>query len=275
MIAKRIVGAGRMRAGIAILGLIGLAVVACGGDTESATEVFAFEAIAADGPTIEPDPSGGFVTLTVTTNIDAVCAVAYGQTEDLGSLATDQDMGAAGHSDHEVVLGGLEPDTEYFYRLQGVGVDGRLYRSELLTFRTPPAAEVSPGRNLAPEADVTDVSSEFSEAFAAENAIDGDPSTEWSTRGDGDNAYIVLDLGRHFEVVAVGFHTRTMSDGTATTATFTVTVDNEETYGPYPVGRSEVTFAGQILRFDVEESTGGNTGATEIEIVAAPMNDSK
>src|SRR5690606_38046792 len=111
MIAKRIVGAGRMRAGIAILGLIGLAVVACGGDTESATEVFAFEAIAADGPTIEPDPSGGFVTLTVTTNIDAVCAVAYGQTEDLGSLATDQDMGAAGHSDHEVVLGGLEPDT--------------------------------------------------------------------------------------------------------------------------------------------------------------------
>ena len=49
----------------------------------------------------------------------------------------------------------------------------------------------------------------------------------------------------------------------------TVTVDNEDTYGPYPVGRSEVTFTGRILRFDVEESTGGNTGATEIEVFAA------
>ena len=105
---------------------------------------------------------------------------------------------------------------------------------------------------------------------AADNAIDGDPSTEWSTQGDGDNAYIVLDLGRHVEVVAVGFHTRTMSDGTAVTATFTVTVDNDETYGPYPVGLSEVTFTGRILRFDVVESTGGYTGATEIEIFAAP-----
>jgi hypothetical protein len=259
-----------MRAKIAILGLIGLAVVACGGDAESTSDVFAFDEIAAEGPTIEPDPSGRFVTLRVTTNIDAVCAVAYGPTQDLGSLATDQDMGAGGHSDHEVVLGGLAPDTEYFYRLQGVGVDGRLYRSDLLTFRTPPQAAVSPGRNVALEADVADVSSEFSEAFAAENAIDGDPSTEWSTRGDGDDAYLVLDVGRDVEVVAVGFHTRTMSDGTATTATFTVTVDNEETYGPYPVGRSEVTFTGRILRFDVQESTGGNTGATEIEIFTAP-----
>lgn len=269
MAAGRNEGARRMRARIAILGLIGLAVVACGGDTDSAAEIFAFQEIAADGPNIEPDPSGRFVTLQVTTNMDAVCAVAFGETEDLGSLATDQDMGAAGHSDHKVVLGGLEPDTEYFYRLQGVGVDGRLYRSDLLTFRTP-AASAEPVRNVALDADVIDVSSEFSEAFAADNAMDGDPSTEWSTQGDGDNAYIVLDLGRDVEVVAVGFHTRTMSDGTAETATFTVTVDDEETYGPYPVGLSEVSFTGRILRFDVEESTGGNTGATEIEVFAAP-----
>jgi hypothetical protein len=259
-----------MRAKIAILGLIGVAVVACGGDDESTSDVFAFEEIAADGPTIEPDQSGRFVTLQVTTNIDAVCTVAYGETEDLGSLATDQDMGAGGHSDHEVVLGGLAPNTEYFYRLQGVGVDGRLYRSDLLTFRTPAASGAEPARNFALQADVTDVSSEFSETFAAEHAIDGDPSTEWSTQGDGDNAYIVLDLGRDVEVVAVGFHTRTMSDGTAETATFTVTVDNDETHGPYPVGLSEITFTGRILRFDVEESTGGNTGATEIEVFAAP-----
>jgi hypothetical protein len=83
MAAGRIVGARRMRAKIAILGLIGLAVVACGGDAESTSDVFAFDEIAAEGPTIEPDPSGRFVTLRVTTNIDAVCAVAYGPTQDL------------------------------------------------------------------------------------------------------------------------------------------------------------------------------------------------
>lgn len=50
-----------------------------------------------------------------------------------------------------------------------------------MQFTTPAAAVVdTPGPNVATEATVTDVSSEFSEGFAADNAIDGDPSTEWS-----------------------------------------------------------------------------------------------
>jgi phosphodiesterase/alkaline phosphatase D-like protein len=148
----------RMRFGIGIV-LIGITAAACGAEGESTSGVFAFDEIAAGDSTIEPDRSGAFATLRVATSIDAACAVAFGTTENLGSLATDQDMDAGGHSDHEVILGGLEPDTEYFCRLQGVGVDGRLYRSELLTFRTPPAAEGSPGRNVALGAEVTDVSS--------------------------------------------------------------------------------------------------------------------
>jgi hypothetical protein len=232
-------------------------------------EVQDFADIAAAGPTIEPHLSGTAATLRVTTTIDAVCAVAFGETESLGRLATDQEMGAAGHSEHEVLLGGLQPDTEYFYRLQGVGVDGQFYRSDLLSFRTPPASETLPGENVAVNADVVDVSSEFSTALSSANAVDGDLSAEWSSNGDGDNAYLVLDLGRQVEVVAVGLHTRTMSDGSATIQSFTVTVDGAETFGPFPVGRTELAFAGRVLRFDVEDSTGGNTGATEIEVFEA------
>ena len=248
-----------------LLVLLVVLAAACGNATDSSQEVVDFDQIAAEGPVIQPDPSGTVATLRVTTTIDAVCAVAFGETEALGRLATDQEMGAAGHSDHEVLLGGLRPETEYFYRLQGVGVDGRLYRSEMLTFSTPPASEALPGRNMAVDS-VAVASSEFSDAFGAANAIDGDPATEWSTRGDGDDAYLVIDLGEEVDVVAVGFHTRSMSDGTATTETFSITVDDSDTYGPFPVGRIDVAFTGRVIRFDVEDSTGGNTGAVEIEV---------
>lgn len=250
--------------------LVVMVLAACQGGPNSEDEVFNFADIAEAGPVIEPDPSGTSVILMVTTTIDAVCAVAFGESESLGRLATDQDMGSAGHSDHRVVLGGLTPDTEYSYRLQGVGVDGGLYRSEILTFRTPPPSEDLPDRNVAVDATVVEVSSEFSNAFAATNAIDGDPATEWSSAGDGDHAYLAIDLGREVDVVAVGFHTRTMTDGSATTDTFTITVDGADTFGPFPVGRVDVAFTGRVLRFDVEKSTGGNTGATEIEVFEAP-----
>lgn len=229
-------------------------------------EVLDFVRIAEAGPTIETSPSGISAVLRVTTTIDAVCAVAYGETEALGRLATDQEMGAGGHSDHEVLLTGLAPDTEHFYRLQGVGVDGRLYRSEILTFMTPPASEVLPGRNVAVDSEVVEVSSQFSEDFSGVNAVDGDPVTEWSTAGDGDDAYLVIDLGREVDVVAVGFHTRSMSDGSATAETFTVTVDDTATHGPFQAGRADVSFVGQVIRFEVGSSTGGNTGATEVEV---------
>ncbi len=161
------------------------------------------------------------------TTIDAVCAVAYGPTETLGSLSTDQDMGGGAHDDHRALMTALEPETAYFYRLQGVGADGRLYRSELMTFTTPPSTEAAaPGRNVAIDGTVVEPSSQFSDAFAASNAIDGDLGTEWSSRGDGDSAYLVVDLGRRVEVTGVGFRTREMSDGTAIANSFTVSIDS-------------------------------------------------
>lgn len=177
-------------------------------------------------------------------------------------------MDPEGHSEHRVVLSELDPDTEYQYRLQGVGSDGRLYRSEVFIFRTPAAAESGFGSNLALEATVADASSEFSDTFSAANAIDGDLGTEWSSRGDGDNAYITIDLGSETEVGAVVFRTREMSDGSAITRSFTVTVDDGEILGPFPVGIEPipVELKGTVLRFDVAESTGGNTGAVEIKV---------
>ena len=259
------------RQGISGLALLALALVgACQDPPARSDEVGDFSEIAEGAPTIEPSSDGTSAVLTVVTTIDAVCAVAYGDTDSLGRLATDQEMGVGGHSEHEAVLTGLSPDAEYFYRLQGVGADGRLYRSETLTFRTPPAPEASFEPNAAIGVDVIEVSSEFSADFGAANAIDGDPATEWSTSGEGDDAFLVLDLGREVEAVGVGFHTRSMSDGSAITESFTVTVDDTDTFGPFPVGRVEISFSGRIVRFDVDTSTGGNTGAVEVEVLERP-----
>jgi len=87
-----------------------------------------------------------------------------------------------------------------------------------------------------------------------------------------------------------------MSDGTAQTFRFTDTTDQGKTFGPFgrlrvgsfgrlragPFGRlragsfdlpdadhtytAPADFIAHRLRFDVEESSGGNTGAVEIEV---------
>jgi hypothetical protein len=253
---------------ITVILALALLTAACTSSDTTGTEVGDFSEIQSGEVSITPDASGTTATLTVATNIDAVCAVAYGPTEVLGSLSTDQDMGGGAHDDHQAIMTGLNPETTYQYRLQGVGIDGRLYSSDLMTFTTPPAAESgAPGPNVAVDGAVVDYSSQFSDAFAALNAIDGDLGTEWSSRGDGDDSY--LDLGQPVEIVGVGFHTREMSDGTAVANTFTVTIDGD-THGPFPAGpglaMGDVSAVGQVIRFDVDTSTGGNTGAIEVEI---------
>ena len=246
---------------------LGLALASCS-STEAEDEIRDFSEIADLDPVIEFDPSGTAATLRVATSVDAVCAVAYGIDGPFGSIATDQDMGAGGgHSDHRAVMTGLLPDTEYQYRLQGVAADGLIYRSEVMIFTTPEAELGAVGDNVAIGASVTDVSSEFSANFAAVNAVDGDLTTEWSSRGDGDDAFITIDLGDAVEVTTVGFRTRSMSDGSATTETFTVEVDGT-LYGPFPAGPtpSQVSFTGRILTFGIDSSSGGNTGAVEVEV---------
>jgi hypothetical protein len=132
----------------------------------------------------------------------------------------------------------------------------------------------SPGENVALGATVVDVSSEFSGDFRAAAAIDGNLGTEWSSAGDGDDTSITLDLGRVVSVVGVALRSRSMSDGSSVVESFTVTVDDGQTYGPFEAGTegavAPVEFTGQVLRIDADRTSGGNTGAAEIEVYAAP-----
>lgn len=224
-----------------------------------------FADIAAGEPRIELDPSGTAATLSVTTTVPAACSVVFGTDETFGAIATDTDMAGGAHTDHRPLLSPLQPGTTYLYRLQGTTSDGTLHVSRVLSFRTPDAPAT--GADLARGATIADVSSEYGAGWEATRAIDGDLATEWSSRGDGDDAFIVLDLGAARQIGSVGWDTRSMADGTAVTETFTLTADGVE-IGTFPAGPvlSAVDLTAQVLRFDVASSTGGNTGAREIVV---------
>ena len=155
-----------------------------------------FSAIQVGGIAVVSAPDGRTATLHVHTSIKAICAVAYGTTAAYGHLATDRAMDPSGHQNHAAFLTGLTPHTRYFYRLQGVGIDGRLYRSPVYSFHTPAAVLQVNGHDMAIGATVLKVSSVFSPDFAAKYAVDGDPGTEWASQGDGNHAFIIAESGK-------------------------------------------------------------------------------
>jgi hypothetical protein len=67
-----------------------------------------------------------------------------------------------------------------------------------------------------------------------------------------------------------------MSDGSAQITSFTITTDDGEVYGPFDLPDAEQTYTFDVeieaktLRFDVETSSGGNTGAVEIAVYGEP-----
>ena len=268
---------------IVLFASVALIAAACS-SSSSDSEVIDFTEIQSSDFEFTVD-ANGVAKMKVTTNIDAVCSIAWGETDALGTIGTDLDMGGTAHDDHEVLLVGAVPGETYQFRVQGSDADGNLFQSELASFTLPevPAGDESMdededmalhGDNLAEGATVVAVSSVFSDAWSGENAVDGDMATEWATAGSGDDAFIEIDLGSSQDVIGVEFITRTMGDGTATTAEYTVTVDGDEVFGPFPAGDpsdnrfAEALFAGQVLRFDVVSSTGGNTGAIEVRAFA-------
>ena len=252
-----------------------------GGDSADPVETPAgvgnFAEIQASDIQIEFDPSGGAAILTVDTSIDVACSVVYGPTTAFGSLATDTDMAGGAHSNHHPRMTGLSAGT-LWYMIQGTAVDGSIYQSEVMQITAPEGADSGetvqpPGPNVAPDARVVDVRSEYSADYGAANAIDNDLRTEWSSAGDGDSSYITLDFGEDMVIGGVGFRTRSMTDGTSITTSFTVSIDGKE-YGPFDAGPglsvALLEGTGQTIRFDVHTSTGGNTGAIEVEVYAEP-----
>lgn len=264
------------------MALVGV-VASCGEDSQADGSVRAFADVQAGEFVFEADPTdSGRGIFRVTTTVPMICAIVWGETEAFGNFNNSLAMSGTGITQHDVILPGALPGRTYFSQVQGSTADGTLYRSETGTFtidpiapeeRPPPAADSGP--NLALDATVVDVSSEFNDSFAADNVIDDSGTTEWSSNGDGDSAFITLDLGASHPVGGVEFLTRSMLDGSAITETYSVTVDDSESFGPFPAGtpndpnRADVTTSGRVFRFDVDTSSGGNVGAVEIRILGS------
>lgn len=251
--------------------------VACSSGPDAEGAVRPFSEVQASDFSFEVDPTNPSRGLfRVTTTEPMICAIVWGEDDDFGNFNNSLDMAGTGIIQHDVFLPGAEPGVEYTFVVQGTTADGTLYRSEISTFTFPETeASASPSQpNLALDAEIVDVSSEFNDAFAAANAVDGDLTTEWSTAGDGDDASITIDLGEASRAEGIQFLTRSMTDGSAIVEDFSVTIDDGETLGPFPAGNpaeprtAEVAVTGRLFRFDVESSTGGNTGAVEIRLLS-------
>ena len=78
-------------------------------------------------------------SLELKTTEEVLCAWVYGPTTAYGEVATHSTLLMGfGHKDHKPLLHSLRPDTLYHFKAGAVGVDGTVYTSEDLTFRTPP-----------------------------------------------------------------------------------------------------------------------------------------
>ncbi|MEO8696827.1 MAG: discoidin domain-containing protein [Acidimicrobiales bacterium] len=256
-----------------------LVLTACGADGSSKASVRPFDEIRGSEMVFELDPSDlSRGIFHVTTTVPMICAIVWGVDDSFGRFNNSLSMNGTGIAEHDVSLPDVEPGVTYTYIVQGTTADGTLYRSERGTFRLdaaeagPTATVSAPGRNIATKATVTRVSSEFSAAFAGAKAIDGDPSTEWATRGDGDNGSITLDLTTVTDITGAEFVTRSMADGSAITSTYTVSVDGGPALGPFAAGTlaaprpAAFTARGRVVRFDIKTSSGGNVGAVEIRV---------
>jgi hypothetical protein len=266
--------------------ILTLIVAACSPnpETDSAANIRPLEDVYTSGAPQITDISASDAVLLFESSRPLACSVIYGESTTYGMISVDQDMGGGAHTDHHPILTGLEPDTEYHYRLQGTATDGTIYLSEDMTFRTP-AREADAESNLASleeGAVVISVSSNFggaanNENWGANSAIDGSRATAWSSNGDGNDAHIEIKLAQPANLYAVEVWSRTMSNNTAQIFSFTLTSDSGEVLGPFTLDdaeqlyRFEVDVVTDSLRFDVVDSNGGNTGLIEFSAYGTPV----
>lgn len=211
--------------------------------------------------------------------IPLACYLVYGTESTFGAVTNDPNMADAAIIEHNPLLLNLEPDTEYVFRMQGVSENGTIYISDTYSFKTLPKQIADNTNLLSPEmgATVREVSSNFGNQaddgrWGILNAFDQNPRTEWSSYGDGDDAYFIVDLNDTYHIQEIQFQTRQMADGSAITESFTLTTDSGEIYGPFEVNtadqsfRFSVDFRASSIRYDVHRSTGGNTGIVDIMV---------
>jgi hypothetical protein len=262
---------------------------AAGADTAgeyAGYDIRPIEEVSASGPPQVIDITDRDAVLVFESGVPLACSVVYGKTTTYGQISVDQDMNGGAHTDHHPLLAGLEPDTEYHYRVQGSAPNGTLYIGEDMTFRTLPVEETVEINLASPEAGarIVAASSNFGgasndEAWGADSAIDGNRGTAWSSNGDGNDAFVEIELAQPAELTAVEVWTRSMSDGTAQIFAFTLTTDAGEILGPFALEdadqahRFEVDAVARSLRLDVVDSSGGNTGLIEFAVYGTPVGN--
>ena len=112
-------------------------------------------------------------------------------------------------------------------------------------------------------------------SFGANNSLDGNPSTQWSCQGNGNGAWIEIEFAQDSHITSLGFWTRTMGTS-AQIASFRVVTDRGETFGPFELADAfavhyfDVDLTAKRLRLETVDSSGGNTGAVEIEVYGEP-----
>ncbi len=233
------------------------------------------------GPSIE-EVTGTSAVIALKTGAPAFCQVNYGTSLQYGQMLRMSMSGPM--TDHRILLPGLQPETVYHFRLTAVDAAARIFQSADVTFKTLQAASGKPaGKNVASlsaGAKVVGVSSNYGGegnggTYGANHVIDEEPSTEWSSNGDGDKAWIEIELAREYQLTAIGFWTRTMGSS-AQIQQFEVVADGKTQLGPFTLPDASgihyfpVDVTAKRLRFNVLKSSGGNTGAVKIEAIVAP-----
>lgn len=216
--------------------------------------------------------------------VPLACTVVFGTTTAFGNAAIDLNMNGGAIIEHNPIMRDLQPDTTYYYRLQGSGEDGTLYVSEIGTFKTLPASAQSSPNLLSPQngAEVIGVSSNYGRqpnngTWGILNAFDGDPNTAWASNGDGDKAWFEVRLAQRYHITRLEYWSRIMADKSSQVFSFNVTTDSGDLYGPFALPDAaqaysfDVDFETSTLRFSVVSSSGGNTGASEAAAYGEPV----
>lgn len=219
------------------------------------------------------------------TSVPTTCEVAFGTSEDaLVESATDPNM-AEGETTtaHEVPLEDLQPETTYFWQAVVVDATDLEWRSDVGSFTTTVDEATAGLQNFALGATVVSVSSNFGSGdhdstWGANKAFDGQMTTEWATNGDGNDAEVTVDFGFVRKVTHFAYRSREMTDGTSIVTKVQLRFDDGEPVGPFATPDPDVRYefrleqgvASQRATLEVVESSGGNTGAREIEYIGTP-----
>ena len=222
------------------------------------------------------------IKISFTGKRDTLASTALGETKKFGRLVRLPKTGP--FRAHSINILGLKSGMEYFTETVLIDTRGNLYRSETNTFTTLEEGEkTNYGENwasLEKGGSISDVSSNWggdpSGAFGAKNAIDDDPGTEWSSQGEGNEAWIEIKLPEKIEISAIGFWTRTMGD-TGQISKIRAITGTGKLLGEFQIPSADELHVYQVprsttgkVRFEVLESSGGNTGAREIKVFGTP-----